>query len=160
MWNSDWTWAETKSMQVLWVEVLFVDHLPSLLPLVDAFDQHFPLLFLAALSAPYTSQTLQARPYFTASVAPPAPGNHNLHQPEWRKWLWFPSTFHTSNRERERRVCVSDLTELDKHTRATVCVHMYSIKVCVWRSRWVHFFLPQLYITCWLYGKGKYFIIE
>lgn len=68
-----------------------------------AFDRQFSLLFLATCGAPHTSQTLQAQQYFTASLAPPAPGNHNPHRPEWRKWLWFPSTFHTSNGEGERR---------------------------------------------------------
>lgn len=56
----------------------------SLLPVVAAFDQQFPLLFLATRGAPYTSQTLQALRYFTASLAPPssppaAPGGTTTH---------------------------------------------------------------------------------
>lgn len=59
-----------------------LDHLPFPLPAVGAFEQQFPLLFLATCGAPYASQTLQAQRYFTASLAPPAPGNHNPQRPE------------------------------------------------------------------------------
>lgn len=43
----------------------------SPLPALAAFDQQFPLLFLATHGAPYTSQTLQALRFFTASLTPP-----------------------------------------------------------------------------------------
>lgn len=142
------------------ITIQCLDLLPFPLPAVGAFDQQFPLLFLATCGAPYTSQTPQAQPYFTASLAPPAPGNHNPHRPEWRKWLWFPSTFRTSNGEGdEGRMLV--LTELNKQTRATVCVcvrayvflcHLNCVCVLdtiqrVWRNRWVHFYAPLFYIS-------------
>lgn len=153
-----------ESMQLLRAEITMqcLDHLPFPLPAVGAFEQQFPLLFLATCGAPYTSQTLQAQRYFTASLAPPAPGNRNPQRPEWRKWLWFPSTFHTSNGEgNEERTLV--LTELYKQTHATACecvrVRAYVLLgrlncvcvgnniMCVLRNRWVHVYPPLLYIS-------------
>lgn len=61
---------------------------------------------------------------------------------------------------RGRSVCRTWPSWINSQATVCVCVHMYSIKACVLRSRWVHFFLSQLYITCWYYGKGKYLIIE
>lgn len=73
-----------ESIQLLGAEITIrcLDHLPFPRPVVVAFEQQFPLLFLAKGGAPYTSQTLQAQRYFTASLAPPAPGNHNPQRPE------------------------------------------------------------------------------
>ena len=147
-----------ESVQLLRAEITIqrLDHLPFPLPAVGACDQQFPLLTLATCGAPYTSQTLQPQRYFTASLARPAPGNHNPHRPEWRKWLWFPSTFHTSNGQGiDERALESRPSWINKLMPQCVCV-------CVCVHARAYFFLCHLncacvrtqYNVCW--GTGEF----
>lgn len=71
--------------------------------------------------------------------------------------LWFPSTFHTSNGEGVRTVFWPWLSWIDKLACVFqcplncmcvfFCVCWIQYNACVLRNRWVHFFLPLLYMS-------------
>lgn len=107
----------------------------SPLPVVAAFDQQFPLLFLATRGAPYTSQTLQALRYFTASLTPlnpsSRPGGTTTHtgQKDGNGFDFLPLFTHQMGEGKNgERAAV---TTPYKQTRGAACERRAHSRFCV-----------------------------